>query len=212
MDETLSSSGFGDFDRMSALFRRTRALLDAALATGDLPDGGTEVLAHEALPHIEDVEAGFRVWLRAGAADLAELRRLVLHGGLGLPPASSPAEERAALAEALQARHGAGGERDIVPAPVRRLAALEHARLVFALLPHTAPEDVRFPGPVPSYADIPAPRSPGELALRIEELERQLWWIATGRVPPRTDGSIRRTYGFFDAAERLTSFGFKRPD
>jgi hypothetical protein len=212
MDETLTSSGFGDFDRMSALFRRTRALLDAALATGDLPDGGSEVLAHEALPHIEDVEAGFRVWLRAGGTQIAELRRLVLQGGLGLPAASSPAEERAALAEALQSRSGAGGDRDILPAPVRRLAALEHARLVFALLPQTPAEDVRFPGPLPSYADISAPRSPGELALRIEELERQLWWVATGRVPARTDGSLRRTYGFFDAAERLTSFGFKRPD
>jgi hypothetical protein len=158
------------------------------------------------------MEAGFRVWLRAGTAELAELRELVLHGALGLPSASSPAEERAALAEALRARLGAGGDRDIVPAPLRRLAALQHARLVFALLPHTAPQDVHFPGPRPTYADISAPRTPGELALRIEELERELWWIATGRAPSRTDGPLRRTYGFFDAAERLTSLGFKRPD
>jgi hypothetical protein len=127
---------------------------------------------------------------------------------LGLPVADGPAERRAALAEALRARSGAGGERSLEPPPSRRLAALEHARLVFALLPRTPESDVHFPGGRRSYADISAPRSPAELAARIEELERELWWVAAGRPPHPSHSAYRRTYGFFDTAERLTSQGF----
>ncbi|CAN5420047.1 MAG: hypothetical protein H0V12_07395 [Chloroflexi bacterium] len=204
----LESSGFADFDRFSALFRRTRQVLDQHLATGDLPDEASDVLATETLPHVEDMEAGFRAWLRAGAAGLGELRQLVIQGGLGLPPAHGVAETRAALVEAMQARSGAGGDRSLAPAPGRRLAALEHARLVFALLPGTPETEVRYPQGRRSYADIAAPRTPGELALRIEELERKLWWVATGRAPGPGDAAYRRTYSFFDVAERLTHGGF----
>ena len=212
MPNDLETSGFAEFDRFGVVFRRTRALLDALLTTGDLPDGGTEVIATETLPHIEDVEAGFRVWLRAGAADLAELRQLILHGGFGLPEPRHASEERAALVEAMQAIAGAGGDREIRPAPARRLAALEHARLVFAFLPATPPEEVRFPSGRRTYADILPPRSPGELSMRIEELERELWWVASGRSPRPGDAAYRRTYGFFDAAERLSTHGLHPTD
>jgi hypothetical protein len=208
MDARFGSTGFEEFDRLGALFRRTRALLDAVLATGDLPAGGSDLLATEALPHIEDVEAGFRAWLRASEAELTELRGLVLQGGLGLPVADGAAEQRAALAEAMRARSGAGGDRALVPPPSQRLAALEHARLVFALLPRTPESAVHYPSSRRSYADISAPRTPAELAARIEELERQLWWVAAGRPPRATDSAYRRTYGFFDTAERLTTEGF----
>ena len=207
MGHGVETSGFAEFDRFSAVFRRTRALLDAVLVSGDLPEGATEVLAGEALPHIEDVEAGFRVWLKAGEAQLTELRQLVMQAGLVVPPARDDAEARAALIEAMQALSGAGGEREILPASPRRLAALEHARLVFAFLPSTPPEEVHYPAGRRTYADIPSPRTPGELALRIEELERQLWWVAAGRSPRPSDPSYRRVYGFFDAAERLSSHG-----
>jgi hypothetical protein len=199
------SSGFAELDRMAEVFRRTLSLLDALLATGDLPDGGSEVLATETLPHIEDVEEGFRASMQAASADLTELRRLVLQGGLGLPEPRDTAEARAALIEAMQARAGAGGERDIAPIPPRRLAAIEHARLVFALLPTTPPPAVRFPAGLRTYADIVPPRGPGELALRIEEIERELWGVATGHRPRSSDLTYRRVYGFFDAGERLTT-------
>jgi hypothetical protein len=203
----LEPSGFAEFDELAALFNRTLGLLDRAAAGGQLPEGGADVLANETLPHIEDVEAGFRASLRAPGANLEELRALVLQGGLGAPPARDDAERRAALAEAIQARSGAGGARDLAYPGWWRLAALAHARLVFALIPRTLGTDVRFPAGRPSYADIAPPRSPGELALRIEELERELWWLAAGR-PPRPDReAYRRTYGFFDAADRLASQG-----
>jgi len=48
------------------------------------------------------------------------------------------------------------------------------------------------------------------LAERLAELERQLWLIVTGRAAARTDPALRRTYGFFDAAERLGERGLGR--
>ena len=164
------------------------------------------MLANEALPHVDDIEGGFRLWLRASAAELGELRQLILHAGLGATP-RSPAERRAALIEEMRQRALATGA-DIVPAPARRLAAIEHARLVFALLPATPAEQVRFPAGLRSYADITPPRGATELASRIEELERSLWAIATGHRPRPADGAYRRTYGFFDTAERMSDRGF----
>ncbi|MBA2254921.1 MAG: hypothetical protein H0W07_07400, partial [Chloroflexi bacterium] len=112
MDERSDSSGFADLDRMAQLFRETRALLDTVLTTGELPDRATDVIATRTLPHVEDVEAGFRWWLRAGETALGELRMLVLQGGLGGAEARDAAEGRAALIESMQARSGAGGERE----------------------------------------------------------------------------------------------------
>ena len=203
----LASSGFAEFDRLGEVFRRTLELLDAVLATGDLPEGADEVLATETLPHIEDVEAGFRAHLRATDTNLEELRALVLQYGLGLPPPSNGPEMRAALIEAIQARTGAGGQRTIAPSPSRRLAALAHARLVFAMMPTTPAPAVRYPAGRRTYADIAAPRRPTELAERIEELERKLWRVATGQRPDPTDPAYRRVYGFFDIGERLTRGG-----
>jgi hypothetical protein len=85
---------------------------------------------------------------------------------------------------------------------------LQHARLVFALLPRTLAEDVRYPAGRRTYADISAPRRPAELAERIEELERSLWSVATGHRPRLSDGSYRRTYGFFDTAARISGSQF----
>ena len=74
---------------------------------------------------------------------------------------------------------------------------------MFAFLPRLPSSEVRFPSGRPTYADIPTPRGPAELVQRIEELERELWRIASGRPVRPVDPAVRRTYGFFDAAERL---------
>lgn len=204
----LMASGFGEFDRLALLYRRTRELLDTVTADGELPSGASEVLATETLPHVEDMEAGFQLWLRAGAASLQELRALIARAGLVVRDPRDPAEERAALIEAFQTRSGAGGEREIVPVSVRRMAAIELARLTFALLPTTPASEVHYPAGLRSYADISPPRTPAELAERIEELERSLWHVAVGRTPRLTDGGYRRTYGFFDTAARVSGTGF----
>jgi hypothetical protein len=205
--ERLERSGFAEFDRLSDLFRRTRLLLDAVVTDHDLPHGGSELLATETLPHIEEVEAGFKAWLRAGMADLAELRWLVRQAAIVEASPRDPAEERAAVEEQHRA-DSIRARRYLDVAVAQRLFALAHARLVFAMLPRTPASDVRFPGGRRSYADIASPRSPAELALRIEEIERELWRTATGLPPTDGGGAYRRTYGFFDTAERLSSQPF----
>jgi hypothetical protein len=207
MANRLEPSGFAEFDRLTDLFGRTRVLLGAVLVEQDVPSGGSELLATETLPHIEDVEAGLRAWLRVGMADLSELRWLVLQAGVRPSKPADAAEARAAREEELQAG-GEASRRQLDARAARLLFALAHARLVFALLPRTPGPEVRFPAGIRSYADIPVPRSPAELALRIEEIERELWRTATGRPPARGDGAFRRTYGFFDTAERLASQPF----
>jgi hypothetical protein len=205
----LIASGFGEFDRLGLLYRRTLELLDEVSATGALPAGGAQVLADETLAHVEDMEAGFRVWLRASEVDLAELRAMIARAGLLLPAdPRNAAESRAALIERMQALSGAGGEREITRPPARQLSALELARIVFALLPATPSDEVHYPLGRRSYADIAAPRGPAELVERIEELEGRLWHVASGRPLRLSDGRYRRTYGFFDTAARLVGRGF----
>jgi len=205
--QSFEASGFAEFDRMAALFRRTRELLDVVSMTRELPPEATEVIANETLPHVEDIEQGFRVWLRAGAVDIAELRALVARAGMLTTETRGAAEERAALVETMN-EIAAAARSHILPAPARALAALEHARLVFALLPLTPAEEVHYPAGRRTYADIAPPRRPAELADRIEELERSLWSVATHRTPPLTDASYRRTYGFFDTAARISGNHF----
>jgi hypothetical protein len=205
----IESSGFAEFDRLAGLFRQTLSLLDALLENGDLPAGGLDVLATQTLPHIEDVEQGFRSLLRATETDMAELRHLLARGGIGLPEPRDAGENRAALIEAMRALSGAGGDRELVPAPSRPLAALEHARLALAMMPSTPAADVHYPGLRRTYADISAPRSPAEFVGRVEEIERTLWWVAAGDRPRPRDAAYRRVYGFFDVGERLTGPGLR---
>jgi hypothetical protein len=201
-----AATAFEEFDRLAGLFGRTRAVLDEVLAGGRVSTGTSALLAVETLPHIEDVEAGFRARLRASDGSREELRALILQGGLGPAPARDAPEARAALIEAMQALSGAGGPRRLVAAEGRRIAALEHARIALAVLPLTESGDVRFPGR-PSYADIAAPRGPAELAARIEEVERVIWRTAAGRRRDTRSAAWRRVYAFFDAGERLLARG-----
>jgi hypothetical protein len=147
--------------------------------------------------------------LRSEHAELAELRYLLARVGTQrVTPPQTQAEREAAAAEertetdALE-RLGRSMRPRLARAEPWNLAALAHARLVLAFLPRLPEWDVRFPVGRRSYADIAAPRGPAELADRILELERQLWRAATGRPFPPVDPGFRRTYGFFDTAERL---------
>jgi hypothetical protein len=205
----LGQSGFGEFDRLLGLVHRTRELLDAVVGRGRLPDGGADYLAAQTLPHIEDVRSGFRGWLRADSAEVAELHYLVLQdGAIRVSEARTPGERRAALAEEILERALAQGtDPELERAGAWELAALAHARLVLAFMPRLPAVAVRFPAGRPTYADIPTPRGPAELSERIEELERELWRTATGRPPRPTDPAFRRTYGFFDAADHLAQQG-----
>lgn len=206
---TFEASGFAEFDRLALLFKRTRELLHVLTATGELPDEAADLIAQEALPHVEDIENGFRASLRASAAEIAELRALVARAGFSTTEPATAAEARAALIETMHdIARTSTSHHEIVAAPVRYLAALDHAKLVFALLPGTLAHDVHYPVGLRTYADIWPPRGAAELAERIEELERSLWAVATRRRPRVNDASYRWTYGFFDTAARISAPGF----
>src|SRR2546425_12988228 len=101
MDD-LERSGFSEFDRLTALVRRTREVLDTFVGQGALPRDGADYLATATLPHLEGIEEGFRGALRASDADLEELQYLILQAGIARPDLDqTPAERRAALAEAM---------------------------------------------------------------------------------------------------------------
>ncbi len=210
-------SGFLELDRLLELVRRTRELLDSAVDAGELPDGGAEYLAERTLPHLEGVQNGFHGWLRSEAADGAELQYLIRQvAALRVAPAATDAERRAAVLEALNERAMADGRTadGVPPVALRRaepwnLAALTHARLVLASIPHLPEAAVRFPGGRRTYADIPTPRGPAELAARLEELEAQLWRLVIGRTPEPVEPAFRRTYGFFYAADQLGVRAFR---
>jgi len=200
-------SGFSEFDRWLALAKQTRELLSAALDDGELPAGGADYLADRTLPHVESVQAGFIGWLRSDAAGVEELRYLLRRvAAIRVDGPVTDAERRAAAAEAIaeQALAAPGGGRRLLRVPEPwSLAALAHARVVLAMLPRIADDDVRYPAGRRTYADIPAPRGPAELSDRLEELERSLWRTAAGQRPDPADPAFRRSYGFFDAADRL---------
>ncbi len=211
----IAQSGFSEFDRWLSLARRTRELLAAAIDEGSLPAGGADYLADRTLPHLEGVQAGFLGWLRADAAGIAELRFLLGRvAATRVEPAIDEAERRAAAAEEVLDRslamRAGGPVRSLRTAEPWNLAALAHARVVLAYLPRIPDQDVRYPSGRRTYADIPAPRGPAELASRLDELERQLWRTAVGRTPDPGNPEFRRAYGFFDAADRLGMGAFGR--
>ena len=212
----LDGSGFDQLDRMLRLVRRTRELLDRVADQGELAAEDAAFLESTTLPHLEGIQVGFHGWLRCDVADLAELQYLLRQvAAMRVAPARTDAERSAARAEsdaeARLADHRAAGTRPFALSGAEpwHLAALEHARVVLAFIPRVPEEHVRFPAGRRSYADIPAPRGPAELAERIAELEAELWKAVTGRASARVHPAFRRTYGFFDAADRLGVRAFR---
>lgn len=212
MPDLPPGTGYSELDRFGALFTRTREVLHAALEEGGIDPQGVAVLSHEALPHVESIETGFRAWLPSHGAAPSELRGLVRQGGLGPPPPRDGPERRAALIEAMQRLAAAWSDGPWLVSGGALLTALAHARLVFALVPRTPDPDVHYPEGRRTYADLTAPKGPAELALRIEELERSLWRLAVVRRPLRDAAAYRRTYAFFDTGERLAQGGLRRLD
>jgi hypothetical protein len=206
----IEHTGFADVDRLLELVSRTRVLLDQLVGGGELPDGGATYLASTTLPHLDHVHAGFLGTLRADTAPAAELRHLVGQvPGLRAVEPATPAEDAALVAEAAIDRVRLGPHRLVVDGRQPwDLVALAHARVVLALLPRLPEGDVRFPRGRRTYADIAPPHGPAELSARVDEMERLVWRAAVGREMAPTDPAVRRTYGFFDAADRLGARAF----
>lgn len=204
----IDGTGFAELDAVLGLVKRTREVLDAAVADGELPEDGADYLADATLPHVEGIQDGFRGWLRSEGVSLAELQYLInLTAAARVGPPETAADRHAAAIEGWLEARSSGVLRHAPPtlknASSSALVALAHARVVLAYLPRLPDDDVRYPAPLRTYADIPAPRGPAELADRLAELERLIWQVATRRRVAPADPAFRRTYGFFDAADRL---------
>jgi hypothetical protein len=161
---------------------------------------------------MDQVREGFVLSVRSSQAPTrAELRFLlnrVLHdwdalsAELELTPAAADPE-----AGLLRLRH--------------QLLAFGMAATALGLLPRTPAEEITFPysfGQPPTYCDIHAPVTPGEMLQRIEELQRMLWQLMAADLQELVNhqyGPLRRTYGFFEVSARLANresrrFGLKR--
>ncbi len=193
-------TSFSAFDQLLETCRRTRLALLSVIHHEDR-DGEAvrEHLAREALAHVESVLEGLVVMARAGQFSGEELRALVRRAGIVEPARPGSAAARAA-------EHEAAHDRSTLRAiDGRTMLAVGHARVVFSVIPQLPPDAVAWPRRHRTYADIPVPRSEGELMLRAEELARVLWRVAAG--DDRRDEPLRRTLAFYDAGARLSFRG-----
>jgi hypothetical protein len=194
------STSFATFDHLLDTCRRTRLALLAVLQDRDRDQSVRDVLAREALSHVEVVLEGLIVLGRTGQFSPEELRALVQRAGIvaaprpGTPDARAAEEEAARVLPRLRAVDG------------RMMLAAGHARVVFSVIPRLPPDAVAWPREPRSYADIPVPRSEAEIMLRAEELARVVWRVATG--DERRDEPLRRTLAFYEAGARLSFRGF----
>jgi hypothetical protein len=206
MLEPVEPTYFATFDRLVAVFRRTREIL-ISVAYGQSTNRETvrEVLSTEAMAHVGAILDGLTYLARTRSFSEAELRALVRRAGItSLPPAGS-SQALAAEREAI-ALEAAGWRRaGIQPADAGTLFAARHARVVFSVIPRLPGEAVAWPRGRRTYADIPVPRTEAETMLRAEELARVLWRVAIGDL--RLDESLRRTMAFYETAARLSVRG-----
>jgi len=193
-------SSFSAFDHLLDTCRRTRAALLAVVHDQER-DGEIvrDVLAREALTHVEAVLDGLVLIARTGQFSTEELRALVRRAGIVAPARPGTPD---AIAAEHEAAHNPPKLRTI---DGRMMLAAGHARVVFSVIPQLPPEAVAWPRQHRSYADIPVPRSESELMLRAEELARVLWRVAAG--DERRDEPLRRTLAFYEAGARLSFRG-----
>lgn len=194
-------TSFAAFDQLLDTCRRTHVAL-LALVRDEVRDGDAlrDLLAREALGHVEAILEGLVLLARTGQFAPEELRALVRRAGIVTPPRPGTADARAAAEEAA---HEGPGLRAV---DGRTMLAAGHARVVFSLIPSLPPDAISWPRQPRSYADIPVPRSAGEQLLRAEELVRVVWRVAVG--DERQDEPLRRTLAFYEAGARLTVRGF----
>lgn len=199
---------FAAFDRLLDTCRRTSAALHAVVHD-EARDAGAvrDVLAREALVHLEAALEGIVLLTRAGQFTPEELRALVRRAGIVDAPRRGSADARAAAAEARNERGALGETAAIRAVDGRVMLAAGHTRVVLSLIPTLPPDAISWPRSPRSYADIPVPHTGSELLLRTEELARVVWRVATG--DERRDEPLRRTLAFYEAGSRLSMRGFR---
>ncbi|GIW05392.1 MAG: hypothetical protein KatS3mg060_0197 [Dehalococcoidia bacterium] len=177
----LSGDGLGALLRLQRLFQQTREALRQYL-TSDyaVEPAAADFLATETLTHVEWVRQGLRQTARASEASADEWRAVLRPADVidctDSPDGRPPELRRADLTE---------------------VEAANHAKVVLGLVPAVPAGAISFPG-LPSYRDIPVPKSPFFLFQRLDEIERAIWQVAARRDPPEF-AAFRRVYAFFEA-------------
>lgn len=191
-----------------------RALRIALLSRGERLPGPVQRYLEGTLNHLGQVREGFAISLRtADCRNSSELQDLVEEllidwqwmGRLGIRwvPLDQPVQK-----------------------PLAQVLAYAHARAALGALPRVPEAHVTFPALRRSYADIPVPRSPGEVLERIDEIERVVAVTLhggvggggarrgadgkseqpvhpLGRDRPSFRARLRRAYGFFETSAWL---------
>ena len=159
----------------------------------NLPED-TQHAFSQALSHLGNVREGFVVSLRTSdTTHPTELRKLV----------------KAVLFDWQQAAQMFGFDlalADQIESPRLQMLAFAHSYVTLAYIPSLPPEQVTFPQHRRTYADIHAPRTPGEVLERIEEMEEVVTEAETEPLEQIDRNRLRRTYGFFETSAWLVAY------
>jgi hypothetical protein len=233
------SAGLYDFVGFGELAETTTQLLSLNLhqtaqsggdQRNDMGAVGKMVL-QQAGDYLQKVREGFVLSVRAGQINQhTELRFLLdrviadwsqLSRELGLDTEN---KERSDTGTAQPGAQHSAQTQD----PTNEVERVRHQLLAFGMavvalgqLPRLPSKQVTFPhsyGNPPTYCDIPVPSTPGEMLWRIEELEQMVRRLMSDNLHglvQRRYGSLRRTYGFFEASAWLSHkesarFGVKK--
>jgi hypothetical protein len=196
-----------------------------------------QMVLRQAGDYLHKVREGFILSVRAGQiGHQAELRYLLdrvisdwsqLSRELGLAEGEqAESEERhdtssATTAGTATGKAAAAGMPTEVERVRHQLLAFGMAVVALGQLPRLPSKQITFPhsyGNPPTYSDIPVPHTPGEMLWRIEELEQMVQRLMSddlNGLVQRRYGSLRRTYGFFEASAWLSHketvrFGVKK--
>ena len=179
-----------------------------------------QLVLQQARDYLADVREGFVLSVRAGQVTkrselkflldrvLMDWSKLSTELGLGEAEENGPVSDKPEQQPAIERVR-------------EQLLAFGMAAIAFGQLPHLAPDQITFPysySAPPTYSDIPAPDTPGETLVRIEELEQMTWQIMASDLQELLKyhyGALRRTYGFFEVSACMTRkeserFGIKK--
>ncbi|MBX3010369.1 MAG: hypothetical protein KF832_02640 [Caldilineaceae bacterium] len=178
-----------------------------------------QLILQQARDYVAEVREGFVLSTRtAQRAEQAELRFLVDQVLIDWNAFS----REMGLVTTDEAGNAPTHDETIQPEQVRQqLLAFGMAITALGQLPKLPAEKITFPysyNDPPTYADIPAPETPGAILSRIEELEQMIWQLMGGNLQGLLHhryGALRRTYGFFEVSAHLARreterFGLKR--
>jgi hypothetical protein len=182
-----------------------------------------KLVLQQAGDYLHKVREGFVLSVRAGqVGHHAELRYLL---DRVLADWSQLSQEMGLAADVNSGELGQTAEGN---APLPEVERVRHQLLAFGMavvalaqLPRLPSKQVTFPhsyGNPPTYSDIPVPSTPGEILWRIKELEQMVQRLMSDDLQglvQRRYGSLRRTYGFFEASAWLSHkesvrFGVKK--